>query len=324
LRHCQSRLLESFAERFAKSKRSRIELSRSKVGNDTNPAIGDRTVSSIIQKHGQSNLYVLHNVYKHKWMETYMKNLGCGILLLGIACGNAMAQSNDGGRFVFSVGAAWHDLGWSSVTSLESTTAAGTFQSPTAVGQIHNSIAPTLALDYFVSPNISVSAAFGYPVSQNTYVQGAATPLGPHGPALELSQFKPLTSERVWAPVLLLKYHFGSPESRFRPFVGAGVNYTWYSGLEANPAFRNALLAFGGPGATVKTSVSTSWNPAVAVGFSYHLTQNWYATAAMVYMPIKANSTMAVQSASGETQLVNKLHVSTNMLTGFLGIGYRF
>jgi outer membrane protein len=257
-------------------------------------------------------------------METLMKKLWCLVLLLGLACSNAMAQS-DGGRFVFSVGGAWHDLGWSSVGNIQSTSAAGTFASPNASGQIHNSFAPTLALDYFVHPNISISAAFGYPVSENTVVQGAATPLGPHGPALDLGQFKPLTSERVWAPVLLFKYHFGTPQSRFRPFIAAGVNYAWYTGLEANPAFRNALVnAFAGPGGTLKGSVSTSWNPAVATGFSYHLVQNWYATGALVYIPIKANSTMTVQSASGETRLVNKLHVTTNMVTAFLGISYRF
>lgn len=252
-----------------------------------------------------------------------MKKLWFLSILLGFACSSAMAQS-DGGRFVLSIGGAWHDLGWSSVGNIESTSAAGTFPSPTASGEIRNSFAPTFALDYFLSPNISVSAAFGYPVKENTVVQGAATPLGPQGPALDLGQFNPLTSERVWAPVVLLKYHFGSPQSRFRPFIAAGVNYTWYTGLEANPAFRDKLLVFGGPGATLKGSVSPSWNPAVATGFSYHIAQNWYATAALLYMPIKANSTVTVESASGQARLVNKLHVVTNMVTGFLGVSYRF
>lgn len=57
----------------------------------------------------------------------------------------------------------------------------------------------------------------------------------------------------VLPPTLTLQYHF-NPEGRVRPYVGAGVNYSW---------FYNDKLTYGGEGVAVKHS---SFGPALQIG----------------------------------------------------------
>lgn len=57
----------------------------------------------------------------------------------------------------------------------------------------------------------------------------------------------------VLPPTLTLQYHF-NPQGRVRPYVGAGVNYSW---------FYNDKLTYGGEGVQVKHS---SFGPALQIG----------------------------------------------------------
>jgi len=61
----------------------------------------------------------------------------------------------------------------------------------------------------------------------------------------------PVGSVKVLPPTLTLQYHF-MPEGRFRPYVGAGINYT---------RFYNDDLAGG-----ALTVDNSSWGPALQVG----------------------------------------------------------
>jgi outer membrane protein len=70
----------------------------------------------------------------------------------------------------------------------------------------------------------------------------------------------------VWAlpPTLTLQYHF-FPHSRFSPYVGAGVNVTfWYGASPANPPVTHF-------------SVGTGAGPAIQVGVDYNIAGHWFA-----------------------------------------------
>lgn len=242
--------------------------------------------------------------------------------MLVALCSSAMGQS--AGSLITTTGGTWLDFGSSSATSLLSSSALGTFTSSGTEGQIHNTFTAEFALTYFVTDNIALDLATGIPPKLKLYAQGVSTPFGAGGPSLNLGNLQPLATTRAWPPILFVKYFFGSAESKFRPYVGVGVNYTWYSQIELNPTFSGALQDVAGAGGHVKASLSPSWNPAGNVGASYNISKNWYATASLTYLPLKTEATISSVAANGQTVLSNKTHITANPWITFVGIGYRF
>ncbi|CAM2184718.1 outer membrane protein [Paraburkholderia sacchari] len=251
-----------------------------------------------------------------------MKKMVYLALILGANCSSAMAQSS--GSLITSVGAAWFDLGRSSATPLQSSSAAGTFTSEGTTAQVHNTFTAALDLTYFVTDNIAVDLALGVPPKLKLYAQGTAAPFGSGGPSLGLGNLQPLVTTRAWPPILFVKYFFGDAQQKLRPFVGVGVNYTWYSNINLDPTFSGALQAAAGPGGQVTASFSPSWNPAFNAGASYNISRNWYATASVTYLPIKTNATVNSVAANGQTVLSSKSRITGDPWIGFVGIGYRF
>ena len=78
-----------------------------------------------------------------------------------------------------------------------------------------------------------------------------------------------IASARWIAPTLFVEYKFMSENSRLRPYVGVGVNYTTfydrYSTAEGN-------AVSGGP---TKLSMTASVGPAATAGLSYRLSGHW-------------------------------------------------
>lgn len=73
---------------------------------------------------------------------------------------------------------------------------------------------PELDISYFFTPNIAAELVLTYPQKQTVYANGT-----------EIGSFKHLP------PTLTVQYHFtGLPG--FRPYVGAGVNYTNISSVD--------------------------------------------------------------------------------------------
>ena len=251
-----------------------------------------------------------------------MKKLACLALTTGAICSSAMGQS--AGSLISSVGATWLDFGRSSATPLQSSSAAGTFTSPGTGGEIHNTFTAKLSTTYFVTDNIALDLAAGVPPKLKLYAQGNVSPFGPGGPSLGLGNLQPLATTRAWCPTLFVKYYFFDAQTKLRPYVGIGGNYTWYSHDELNSTFSGALQEVAGPGGKVKVSLSPSWNPAFDVGASYNFSKNWYATASVTYLPLKTNATVSSVAANGQTVLSNKTHITADPVIVFLGIGYRF
>ncbi|MBV8049396.1 MAG: OmpW family protein [Paludibacterium sp.] len=67
----------------------------------------------------------------------------------------------------------------------------------------------------------------------------------------------------VLPPTLTLQYHF-TPQATFRPYVGAGINYTYF--------YDNDLHV----GASKVTVNRDSWGPALQVGADYAITKDWF------------------------------------------------
>lgn len=88
---------------------------------------------------------------------------------------------------------------------------------------VNDKVIPEVDISYFFTPNIAAELILTYP--QKHDVKSAGTKIG---------------SLKHLPPTLLLQYHFDGMGA-FKPYVGAGVNYTRFSSVKWDPAVRAAL-----------------------------------------------------------------------------------
>lgn len=88
---------------------------------------------------------------------------------------------------------------------------------------VNNKTFPEVDFSYFLTPNIAAELILTYPQKHTIYSNG-----------VEIGSLKHLP------PTLTLQYHF-LPTGTFRPYVGAGLNYTNFSSVKFAPAIETAL-----------------------------------------------------------------------------------
>lgn len=153
---------------------------------------------------------------------------------------------------------------------------------------VNNKVIPEVDFSYFFSPNLAAELILTYPQKHTLSSKGA-----------EIGTLKHLP------PTLSLQYHF-APNDTFRPYVGAGLNYTIFSNVEFAPAVDAALSP------SVKhTSVGLSFQ----VGFDYEISKNLYLNVDIKKVQIGTK----VYSKGTE---VGKFKVDP-LLVG-VGLGFRF
>jgi outer membrane protein len=110
---------------------------------------------------------------------------------------------------------------------------------------VSNEVTPEVDFSYFFTENIAAELILA---TQRHTVKNAGADIG------KVSHLP---------PTVTLQYHF-MPKETFRPYVGAGLNYT---------RFYNTSLALG---ATPLTVDSNSWGGAVQAGFDVALDKKWF------------------------------------------------
>ena len=113
---------------------------------------------------------------------------------------------------------------------------------------VNNKVIPELDISYFFTPNFAAELILTYP--QKHDVRAGGTKIG---------------SLKHLPPTLLAQYHFTNLGA-FKPYVGAGINYTRFSSVKFDPAVDDALNP------SVKKN---SFGPALQIGFDYALDKNW-------------------------------------------------
>jgi len=88
---------------------------------------------------------------------------------------------------------------------------------------INNKVIPEVDITYFFSPNVAAELILTYPQKQTVYSKGS-----------EIGSFKHLP------PTLNFQYHVTGMGS-FRPYIGAGLNYTNITAVKWAPAVVTAL-----------------------------------------------------------------------------------
>ncbi len=188
--------------------------------------------------------------------------------LCALTSGAAMAQQQDG-KWQVRVRAVHLDSANKDSTGLDLS--------------VNDKVIPELDISYYFTPNFAAELILTYPQKHN--VRAGDVKIG---------------SLKHLPPTLLAQYHFTN-FGAFKPYVGAGINYTRFSNVD--------IL---GGAADVKRN---SWGGALQVGFDYALDKNWSLNFDVKKVYIDTNV-----SAGGVN--VGKFKVDP-LLVG-VGVGYRF
>jgi len=79
-------------------------------------------------------------------------------------------------------------------------------------------------------------------------------------------------------PTLVAQWYFGDAGSKFRPYVGAGLNYTMFFNEKFNDTGKDAGLS--------DLSLKNSWGAAGVAGVDYLINRDWLINASVWYMDI--------------------------------------
>jgi len=159
-----------------------------------------------------------------------------------------------------------------------------------------------------INDNLEVELAMGYPPTHDVKAQ-----LSPSLPAnVQGFNGQTIAKVRQLAPTLFLNYSFGQPESRLRPFVGLGINYTNFD-KRTSTATGNALN--GGP---TDIRLSDSWGLAAQVGLDYKIDARWSVHASLATARVKTHLVATTAGAAREIDIRFRPAVFT------LSAGYRF
>jgi outer membrane protein len=143
-----------------------------------------------------------------------------------------------------------------------------------------------------LTPNIGAELVLGIPPRIKAKATGTVAFLGDD-----------VLSAKNLAPTFLVNYHFGAPGDTFRPYVGAGINYTKFIDVKSKLA------------TDVEMSDSTGW--AVQAGVDYAMNKDWSLFASVAALKVKSKLV-----ASGTTVLQTTIDFRPIVYSA--GVGYRF
>ncbi|MBB2925892.1 outer membrane protein [Paraburkholderia silvatlantica] len=232
-----------------------------------------------------------------------------GFICTAALAGNANAQS--AGSFTVATG--WlHVAPQGNATPLTVESVGGIAVNRELSGTgAHATSTDTLGIttEYYVTDHIGIATLFGLPLTVNLVGDGT------------LSKYGTLGTTRPMPPAVELRYHLFEAQSKFRPFVGLGVNYTWFTQVRAT---NNQFITDSvGPGGSIHATLSASWNPVFEVGASYAFAKHWSVGASVGYMPIRTHMTLYGQTANG-TQIVSKSTLRIEPINVFVNVAYTF
>lgn len=116
-----------------------------------------------------------------------------------------------------------------------------------------------------LTPNIGVELVLGIPPKISAKATGSVAFLGDDI----------LTAKNV-APTLLFNYYFGQPGDTWRPYLGAGINYTRFTDIQSTLP-------------TTSIEMSDSVGLAVQAGVNYAVSPSWGLFASVARVDVKSD-----------------------------------
>ncbi|WNF47474.1 OmpW family outer membrane protein [Pseudomonas sp. SG20056] len=155
---------------------------------------------------------------------------------------------------------------------------------------------------YMLTNNIGIELLAATPFSHNVGVKGM--PGGFAGLNGKLGELKHLP------PTLSVVYYPLDASSAFQPYVGAGINYTWFFDTKLSSEAEGK--GFSG------LDMKDSWGLAAQVGMDYMLTDNIMLNAQVRYIDIETTGTTNILGDKV------KVDVDVDPFVYMVGLGYKF
>jgi outer membrane protein len=152
--------------------------------------------------------------------------------------------------------------------------------------KIDNDTQAAATFTYMTTDNIGIELLLAAPFTHDVSLGG--------NKVAEVSQLP---------PSLMAQYYFGKPNSKVRPYVGAGLNYTLFFDEQG----------YGSLSGT-DVSLDNSLGGAVQAGLDIKLDEHWFANASIWYMDINTDVHTAVGS----------INTDIDPVSAMLGLGYTF
>ena len=160
-----------------------------------------------------------------------------------------------------------------------------------------------------VNSDTQLGLTFGYMFTDNISLEVlAATPFS-HDISTDLVG-KDIGSTKHLPPTVMVQYYFGDSQSKFRPYVGAGLNYTIFFDEGFNSTGKGAGLS--------DLKLDDSFGLAANVGVDYMINDKWFLNASAWYANIETEATYKFGGAKQKTDV--KINPWVFMISG----GYKF
>lgn len=161
-----------------------------------------------------------------------------------------------------------------------------------------------------VDSNTQLGLTFGYMFTDNISLELlAATPFS-HDISTDLLGLGDIADTKHLPPTLMVQYYFGEPQSKFRPYVGAGLNYTIFFDEGFNNKAKNVGLT--------DLKLDDSFGLAANVGVDYMINDQLFLNASAWYANIETEATYKFGGAKQKTDV--KINPWVFMISG----GYKF
>ena len=215
--------------------------------------------------------------------------------LLALAIAAPLAHAHQAGDIIVRAGAITVDPQesssdiWVGALGMDVAGTKATLDSDTQLG---------LNFAYMLTNNIGIELLAATPFSHNVGVKGLG---GLDG---NLGELKHLP------PTLSVVYYPLDSSSAFQPYVGAGINYTWFFDTKLSSEAEGK--GFSG------LDMKDSWGLAAQVGMDYMLTDNIMLNAQVRYIDIETTGT----TNFGGSKV--KVDVDVDPFVYMVGLGYKF
>jgi outer membrane protein len=213
-------------------------------------------------------------------MTTSIRSIAT-LLVAMCACPLALAQDN-----VFKTGVVRYD------THSQTNGIHGIGVPPGADAETGDATTVLFTYERMLRPDLGIELVLGIPPRTETTATGSVAFLGDN-----------VLSAKSVSPTLLLNYHFNAPGDTWRPYVGAGINYTHFTGIQSSLA--------------PQVEMSDSWGWAVQAGVDYALSKQWGLWASIAALKVKSDVV-----AVGATVLTTT--IDFRPLTYAFGVSYKF
>jgi outer membrane protein len=162
---------------------------------------------------------------------------------------------------------------------------------PGADADVGNATTVLLSFERELAPNIGAELVLGWPPTIKAKGAGTVPFLG-----------EVLSAKNI-APTLLFNYHFGDRAAQWRPYVGLGINYTY---------FADASTPYGWD-----VNLSSSWGLAAQAGIDVAIDKQWGLFASIAAIKVKSDLV-----AIGATVL--QTTIDFKPVTYAAGVSYKF